>query len=123
MKKTKIVLVEDDEMILKSLSFFLEKNNYDVVCIDNGLDAMDYIKNNSNEINLVITDLNLPFAGGQQVIQSIKQIENVQIGIIVLTSSGVETTELEVFSLGADDFISKPFSPAVLMKRIEKLIK
>lgn len=123
MNKGKVVLVEDDEMILKSLTFFLKKNNYEVVGFDNGLDAIDYVKTNSQEINLVITDLNLPFAGGQQVIHSIKQIENVKIGIIVLTSSGVEKTELEVFALGADDFISKPFSTAVLMKRIEKLIK
>lgn len=118
----KIVLVEDDEMILKSLTYFLKSNNYEAMGFDNGLDAIEYITKNHQAINLVITDLNLPFAGGQQIIHSIKQIENATIGIIVLTSSGVESTELEVFRLGADDFISKPFSPPVLLKRIEKLI-
>ncbi len=120
--KNKIVLVEDDEMLLKSLTFFLKSSNYEIVGFENGLDAIEYINSNYNEIRLVITDLNLPFVGGQQVIHSIRQIENSNISIIVLTSSGLESTELEVFELGADEFISKPFSPAVLLKRIEKLI-
>lgn len=120
--KNRIVLVEDDEMLLKSLTFFLKSSNYEIVGFENGLDAIEYINSNYNEIRLVITDLNLPFVGGQQVIHSIRQIENSNISIIVLTSSGLESTELEVFELGADEFISKPFSPAVLLKRIEKLI-
>lgn len=120
--KNRIILVEDDEMLLKSLTFFLKSSNYDIVGFENGLDAIEYINSNYNEIRLVITDLNLPFVGGQQVIHSIRQIENSNISIIVLTSSGLESTELEVFELGADEFISKPFSPAVLLKRIEKLI-
>lgn len=117
----KTVLVEDDEMILKSLSYFLKLSNYNVVCFNNGLDAIEYINNNHQDINIVITDLNLPFAGGREVIHSIKKIENANIDIIVLTSSGVESTELEVFKLGADDFISKPFSPTVLLRRMERL--
>lgn len=120
--KNRIVLVEDDEMLLKSLTFFLKSSNYEIVGFENGLDAIEYINSNYNEIRLVITDLNLPFVGGQQVIHSIRQIENSNISIIVLTSSGLESTELEVFELGADEFISKPISPAVLLKRIEKLI-
>lgn len=120
--KNRIVLVEDDEMLLKSLTFFLQSSNYEVVGFENGLDAIEYINTNYKDIRMVITDLNLPFIGGQQVIHSIRQIENTNISIIVLTSSGLESTELEVFELGADEFISKPFSPAVLLKRIEKLI-
>ena len=118
----KVVLVEDDEMLLKSLSFFLKASKYEVVEFENGSDAIEYITMHHEEISLVITDLNLPFAGGKQVIHSIKQIEDANIAIIVLTSSGEETTELEIFKLGADEFISKPFSPVILLKRIEKLI-
>ena len=121
--KNKIVLVEDDEMLLKSLTFFLKSSNYEIVGFENGLDAIEYINSNYIEIRFVITNLSLPFVGGQQVIHSIRQIENSNISIIVLTSPGLESTELEVFELGADEFISKPFSPAVLLKRIEKLIK
>ena len=80
--KNKIVLVEDDEMLLKSLTFFLKSSNYEIVGFENGLDAIEYINSNYNEIRLVITDLNLPFVGGQQVIHSIRQIENSNISII-----------------------------------------
>lgn len=116
-----ILLVEDDEMLLKSLTFFLRSNTHIVIPFNNGLDAISYIQTHVRELDLVITDLNLPFAGGQQVIHTTRQIADAHLPIMVLTSSGVESTEIEVFDLGADEFISKPFSPNVLLKRIEKL--
>lgn len=116
-----ILLVEDDEMLLKSLTFFLRSNSHNVISFNNGLDAISYIEVNVQDLDLVITDLNLPFAGGQQVIHTTRQIADSHVPIMVLTSSGVESTEIEVFDLGADEFISKPFSPNVLLKRIEKL--
>lgn len=118
----KIVLIEDDTMLLKSLTFFLQNNGYIVEPFDNGLDAINHIRSHASGIGLIITDLNLPFAGGQQVIHEARQVTDNHVGIIVLTSSGTESTELEVFDLGADDFISKPFSPSVLLKRIEKTV-
>ncbi len=119
----KILLVEDDEMLSKSLAFFLKGNNFEVVSHDNGMDAISWLKNSNEKPDLVITDLNLPFAGGKQVIHAIRTEMEQNIPIIVLTSSGVEATELEVFDLGADEFITKPFSPTVLLKRIEKLLR
>ncbi len=118
-----ILLVEDDEMLLKSLSFFLKNNGYTIFAYNNGLDAISHLENKENEIDLVITDLNLPFAGGQQVIHTVRKIIQNDIPIIVLTSSGVESTEIEVFNLGADDFITKPFSPSVLVMRMQKLAR
>lgn len=117
----KTLLIEDDKILLKSLSFFLKSKGFTVIGFDNGLDAMEYLKVNAYEIDIIITDLNLPFAGGQQVIRTIRQT-NKEIPIIVLTSSGLESTELEVFDLGADEFITKPFSPSVLHRRMEKLM-
>lgn len=118
----KTLLVEDDEILLKSLSYFLKSKGYLVTGFNNGLDAIEYLQNFGSEVDIVITDLNLPFAGGQQLIRNLRQNRGAEIPIIVLTSSGVESTELEVFDLGADEFISKPFSPAVLLKRMEKLL-
>jgi len=116
-----LVLIEDDDMLRKSLSFFLTSNKYDVVEFDNGLDAIEYIRSNESTIDIVITDLNLPFAGGKEIVHTTRQLKNKSIIIIVLTSFGLESNELELFDLGADEFMSKPFSPAVLLKRIEKL--
>lgn len=115
-----IVLVEDEEMLCKSLSFFLRNNNYQVQEFDNGLDAIDYIHKHNNDIHLIITDLNLPFAGGKQVLHASSDYKNIKK--IVLTSQSVENNELEVFDLGADDFVPKPFSPQALLKRIERLL-
>lgn len=120
--KIKIVIVEDDEMLLKSLCFFLKASGYEIITFDNGLDAIDYINLNHQNINLVVTDLNLPFAGGRQIIHRTRQLENENVKIIAMSSSSEETTELEVFELGVDDFISKPFSPTIMLKRIQKLL-
>src|SRR5690606_2442908 len=117
----KTLLVEDDEILLKSLSYFLKSKGYKVTAYENGLDAMEFLNSDEDDVEIVITDLNLPFAGGQLLIRTLRQT-NQNIPIIVLTSSGVESTELEVFDLGADDFLSKPFSPAVLLRRMEKLL-
>ena len=116
-----ILLVEDDEMLRKSLVFYLQSNSFKVEAFENGSDAIDLINTSGSSIDLVITDLNLPFAGGRQVLQAVKAIPG-EIPVIVLTSSGVEATELEIFDLGADEFVTKPFSPPVLLKRINKLI-
>lgn len=117
-----ILLVEDDEMLRKSLVFYLQSNQFTLDAFDNGSDAITFIENPTNLIDLVITDLNLPFAGGRQVLQAVKAKPGGEIPVIVLTSSGVEATELEIFELGADEFVTKPFSPPVLLKRINKLL-
>ena len=93
----------------------------ELVEFENGADAIAFIDENKDGIELVITDLNLPFFSGKQIVGHVKNLKD-SIKIIVLTSLGVENTELEVFELGADDFITKPFSPAILLKRIEKLV-
>lgn len=120
--KKRIVIVEDDEMLLRSLCFFLKSSGYEITTFDNGLDAIDYINLNYQNIDLIVTDLNLPFAGGRQVIHRTRQLENENVKIIAMSSSSEETTELEVFELGVDDFISKPFSPTIMLKRIQKLL-
>ncbi|GAB2760556.1 response regulator transcription factor [Salinimicrobium soli] len=117
-----ILLVEDDEMLRRSLAFFLTSNKYTVTSFDNGTDAIDHINSVDPGIDLVITDLNLPFAAGQQVIGVVRKKFKDEVPVIVLTSSGVESTELEVLDLGADEFVTKPFSPPVLLKRIQKLL-
>lgn len=118
----KIVLIEDDEMLRKSLAFFLRNNDYNIEDFDNGSDAMNYIEENNSAIDLIITDLNLPFVSGKQIVHNTKKT-NSSVKVIVLTSLSVESSEVELFELGADDFIGKPFSPQVLLKRIEKVMR
>lgn len=118
----KILLVEDDEILLKSLTYYLTMNQFEILSFNNGADALEVLDEKIEELDLIITDLNLPFAGGQQIIQTLRKEKSSEIPVIVLTASGIESTELEVLDLGADEFISKPFSPAILLKRIQKLL-
>ena len=117
----KLVLIEDEDILRKSLTFFLNTNGYQVSEFDNGLEALKYVEENHQDIKLIITDLNLPFTSGKQVLYEVK--EKFNIPIIVLTASGVEQTEMEILELGADDFIVKPFSPTVLVQRMKKILK
>lgn len=89
---------------------------------DNGEDASIFIRNNYRSINVVITDLNLPFTGGRSIVDLCRRELEVQLPVVVLTSSAVHQTELEILDMGAQDFISKPFNPEVLLKRVERCL-
>lgn len=117
----KLLLAEDNDIFRKSLLYFLSNNGYNVIGVDNGLDAIEMLR--KEQFDLVITDVNMPFAGGMELINLIRTDLKSQIPIIVLTSSNIEQTELEAFDLGASEFVTKPFSPLVLVARIEKLAK
>jgi two-component system, OmpR family, response regulator Irr len=116
-----ILLAEDDDLLRRSLDFFLTQHGYKVTAIANGMEAFEAMKR--SHFDLVITDLNMPYTGGMELINMIRKELNLPVPVIVLTSSNVEHTELEAFSMGASEFVAKPFSPLVLKARIEKLTK
>lgn len=116
----KILLAEDDVLIRKSISYFLTDKGFDLCQVDNGNQAVEEIK--KNHFDLIITDLNMPSIGGMELINILRKKLNNNTPIIVLTSSNIEEIELKSFKMGASEFISKPFSPSVLMARIYKLI-
>jgi two-component system response regulator Irr len=117
----KILFAEDNDLLRKSLSYFLGSNGYLVSQCNNGRDAIETLKNNIYD--LIITDINMPQIGGMEIINIVRNEYHLNTPIIVLTSCGVEKTELDAFDIGASEFISKPFSPSVLKARIEKLLK
>ena len=116
----KILLAEDDQLLRKSLAYFLTNSGYTITEITNGVDAVEALR--KEEFDLIITDLNMPYVGGMEIINVVRNELHRSTPIIMLTSSGIETTELEAFSLGASEFVSKPFSPVVLKMRIDKLL-
>lgn len=115
----KILIVEDDEMILRALEFRLKKEYNDVNVARTGKEALDLLK--TNKFNLVITDLMLPFVMGMELLTYIK-LNQPGVPVIVLSGADEETTVMEAFKLGADDFISKPFSPGELSLRVKRLL-
>ena len=116
----KILIVEDDELMIKILKFILNKEGYQLSIIKDGLSAIEQIP--AINPDMVITDLLLPYKSGLEVIRFVK--ENFEkTPIIVLSSLGEEEHSVsEAFKLGADDFIAKPFNPNELVLRVKRLL-
>lgn len=117
----KIILAEDNDLLRKSLSFFLESKGFEVNQFADGREALEAIKNNNYDI--ILTDINMPGISGMEMTQYIRITLARETPIIIFTSSGIEQTELDAFDIGANDFMAKPISPSVLLVRINKLLK
>ncbi len=116
--KNKILLVEDDKTIANITTKYLEKAGFSVTQVHDGKSAIDFFE--AYDFDLIVLDLNLPFLDGLKVAKHIKKLSN--IPIIMLTARTTEVDELNGFRAGADDYVKKPFSPQVLIARIEKLL-
>jgi len=116
----KILIAEDEEMMLKTMEFKLNKEGFQVVACSNGEEAMGKIVSENPDI--IVTDINMPFVSGIDIVKKVKVELKLNIPIIVLSAVGLEKTVLEAFDLGADDFITKPFSPNELIVRVKRLL-
>lgn len=115
----KILIIEDEELVLRALEFRLKKDGYKVEKCQDGRAGLQYIE--SQPYDLLITDLMLPFNNGLEVVQKSKSLHKNK-PVIILSSVGLEETVLDAFNLGADDYITKPFSPAELSIRVRRLL-
>ncbi|PHQ28767.1 MAG: response regulator [Leeuwenhoekiella sp.] len=115
----KILVIEDNPMVVKSLEFKLKKDGYDVVVAEDGRTAMKLLS--EGHFDLILTDLMLPFISGNEIIEFIKT-EYPNIPVIVLSTSTQEDIITEAFTLGVDDFITKPFSPNELSLRVKRTL-
>ena len=113
----KIMVVEDEPLIRKVIIFKLKKEGYEIIDYSNGKDGID---NLNDTFDLVLTDLMMPFKGGKEVAL---HAVNLNIPVIVLTSLSQEDMVEELFEIGVDDYIKKPFSPTELSLRIKRLLK
>ncbi len=117
----RIILAEDNDLLRKSLSFFLASKGFEVDQFADGREALEAIKENNYDI--VLTDINMPGISGMEMTQYIRITLQQETPVIIFTSSGIEQTELDAFDIGANDFMAKPISPSVLLVRINKLLK
>lgn len=115
----KILVVEDEEKMRRLIKDYLLNWGYQVFEATNGLQALELF--NSKQPDLVVLDLMIPKIDGYEVASEIKRISNTPI--IMLTAKVDEVDELKGFGHGADDYIKKPFSPKLLIARIEALLK
>lgn len=120
MDKLKILVVDDESRMRKLVRDFLVKSNYEVVEAEDGEAALDVFFASEN-IDLVILDVMMPKVDGWQVCREIRAYSKVPI--IMLTAKADERDELLGFELGVDEYISKPFSPKILVARVEAILR
>ena len=120
MEKLKVLVVDDESRMRKLVRDFLVKKDFIVIEAENGADAVD-IFFDDKDIRLIIMDVMMPVMNGYDAVKTIRQYSHVPI--IMLTAKGEERDELLGFELGVDEYISKPFSPKILVARVEALLR
>lgn len=115
----KIMIVEDDKSICEELKKLLKNAGYDSVCLEEFENAETKILESNP--NLILLDINLPYINGETLLQNIRKKKD--IPVMMVTSRATEIDEVLSMSYGADDFITKPYNPTILLLRIEAIFK
>ncbi|MCW3108154.1 MAG: transcriptional regulator [Segetibacter sp.] len=114
----KILIAEDEPVILETMKLRLKRDGHEILTATNGKEAIEEIIAANPDI--IITDIMMPFNSGIEVLGFAKS-KNKNTKVIVLSMMGQENVVLEAFQLGADDYITKPFSPNELVARVNRL--
>ena len=117
----KILIADDEQKIRKLVGDFLKKSGYEVVEAEDGDETIRLFQAYKNEINLIILDIMMPGLNGWEVCRKIRETSNVPV--IMLSARSEEFDMLTGYENGADDYVTKPFSPGVLVKRVEALLR
>jgi len=119
-----ILVVDDSPTVVKFVSFSLKNGGYNVVTACDGMDAVEKISNMSEDVDLVITDLNMPNLDGYRLIQTLRQNEKHQkTPIIILTSETEEEDRRQGMEVGADSYLVKPFKSSLLLSEVARHLK
>lgn len=121
MRNTYVLVVDDEYRIRRLVSDFLRREDYRVIEAADGEEALDILFESKQKIDLVILDVMMPKYDGWYVLERIRDF--MSIPVVMLTARSDEYDQLKGFKLGADDYVTKPFSPGVLMARVNKLLK
>jgi len=117
----KILIIEDDEHIWKLIEYRLKKEKHELIWACDGLKAMDVLETIKPE--LIISDIMVPYMDGIQILKKIKADDKLKdIPVIMLTSKAQEQDILTGLEMGAQDYMAKPFSPAELVLRVNKVL-
>ena len=116
----KVLVVDDESRMRKLVKDFLEREGHIIIEAADGMEAMDIFYENK-DIALIILDVMMPRMDGWQVCREVRALS--QVPIIMLTARGEERDELQGFELGVDEYISKPFSPKILVARVNAILK
>ena len=115
----KIMIIEDDTIISKELYELLVNAGYEALILKDFSNAKEEILKSNTD--LILLDINIPYQNGEQLLKEIRKESN--IPVIMVTSRANETDEILSISYGADDYITKPYSPTILLLRIQNIFK
>ena len=121
MDGTYILVVDDELRMRKLLRDFLTAKGYQILEAEDGEKAIEVFEENRNKVKLILLDVMMPKLDGWSVLRKIRQESN--LPVIMLTARGEEQDELFGFELGVDEYISKPFSPKILVARVDAILK
>lgn len=119
MHPKRLLLAEDDHMLASLLKYRLEKGGYAVDLVQDGRKVKSYLKEQLPDV--IVSDIMMPYFSGIELLDFLRTELNSRVPVIIISTAGNETNILNAFDLGADDFISKPVSPAELIIRVDKL--
>jgi two-component system response regulator ResD len=117
-----ILVVDDESRMRKLIKDFLKQKDFNILEAEDGEVALKVYNENKDKINLILLDVMMPKLDGWSVLRQIRQ-ENKSIPIVMLTARTEEQDELFGFELGVDEYIAKPFSPKILVARVEAILK
>lgn len=119
----KVVLIVDDEIRMRKLiKDFLLQKDYEILEAGDGEEALEIYNKNKEKIDLILLDVMMPKLDGWSVLRQIRQNDN-KIAVVMLTARGEEQDELFGFELGVDEYITKPFSPKLMVARVEAILR
>lgn len=118
-KRTKILVCEDNKLTQRVLEVALKKMNYETIVATDGEEAIRLIK--ENDIGLVITDINMPYNSGLEIVEFVRKKYGKELPVIIVTNINLDDIRKQAQELGADAYITKPFDPAELMNAIQSL--
>lgn len=122
MKDLTVLVVDDEARMRKLIKDFLAQKDFNILEAEDGEKALKVYNENKSKINLILLDVMMPKLDGWSVLRQIRQ-ENKALPIIMLTARSEEQDELFGFELGVDEYIAKPFSPKILVARVEAILK
>lgn len=120
MPEITVLVVDDESRMRKLIKDFLTQKEYNILEAENGEKALEVFEANKDSISIILLDVMMPKLDGWSVLRQIRQSSNVPV--VMLTARGEEQDELFGFELGVDEYIAKPFSPKILIARVEAIL-
>jgi DNA-binding response OmpR family regulator len=119
----KVLVCEDDRITLKALEYSLRREGYDVFAAADGKEGADFLRGNINDIGILITDQHMPFFSGLELVHILRNELRRDVPIIMLTRISIDEIRNLAISMGVNEYITKPFFPRQLVKKIKCMLR